>query len=96
MYDHNKAQQSKNRVHISWDILYILCYLLLVKNVTLLKLSKVKKILGTTIISEVFKIPQFSECTANQGLKWFLLEGKSIFVGLSPSEVDTNGGLNLW
>ena len=23
MYDHNKAQQSKNRVHISWDILYI-------------------------------------------------------------------------
>ena len=22
MYDHNKAQQSKNRVHISWDILY--------------------------------------------------------------------------
>ena len=26
MYNHNKAQQSKNRVHISWDILYsILC-----------------------------------------------------------------------
>ena len=24
MYNHNKAQQSKNRVHISWDILYIL------------------------------------------------------------------------
>ena len=23
MYNHNKAQQSKNRVHISWDILYI-------------------------------------------------------------------------
>ena len=22
MYSHNKAQQSKNRVHISWDILY--------------------------------------------------------------------------
>ena len=22
MYKHNKAQQSKNRVHISWDILY--------------------------------------------------------------------------
>ena len=22
MYNHNKAQQSKNRVHISWDILY--------------------------------------------------------------------------
>ena len=21
MYNHNKAQQSKNRVHISWDIL---------------------------------------------------------------------------
>ena len=23
MYNHNKAQQSKNRVHISWDMLYI-------------------------------------------------------------------------
>ena len=23
MYNHNKAQQSKNRVHISWDILYV-------------------------------------------------------------------------
>ena len=23
MYNHNKAQQSKNRVHISWDILYM-------------------------------------------------------------------------
>ena len=30
MYNHNKAQQSKNRVHISWDILYMfnvgICY----------------------------------------------------------------------
>ena len=25
MYNHNKAQQSKNRVHISWDILYKTC-----------------------------------------------------------------------
>ena len=24
MYNHNKSQQSKNRVHISWDILYCL------------------------------------------------------------------------
>ena len=23
MYNHNKAQQSKNRVHISFDILYV-------------------------------------------------------------------------
>ena len=23
MYNHNKAQQSKNPVHISWDILYL-------------------------------------------------------------------------
>ena len=23
MYNHNKAQQNKNRVHISWDILYL-------------------------------------------------------------------------
>ena len=23
MYNHNKAQQSKNRVHISWDKLYL-------------------------------------------------------------------------
>ena len=23
MHNHNKAQQSKNRVHISWDILYV-------------------------------------------------------------------------
>ena len=33
MYNHNKAQQSKNRVHISWDIMYLLqshlCYTLL-------------------------------------------------------------------
>ena len=28
MYYHNKAQQSKNRVHISWDILYMLFYAL--------------------------------------------------------------------
>ena len=25
MYNHNKAQQSKNRVYISWDILYLSC-----------------------------------------------------------------------
>ena len=24
MYNHNKAQQSSNRVHISWDILYVI------------------------------------------------------------------------
>ena len=24
MDNHNKAQQSKNRVHISWDILYVI------------------------------------------------------------------------
>ena len=27
MYNQNKAQQSKNRVHISWDILYITKYI---------------------------------------------------------------------
>ena len=27
MYNHNKAQQSKNRVHISWDILYVVILL---------------------------------------------------------------------
>ena len=27
MYNHNKAQQSKNRVHISWDILYHVSFL---------------------------------------------------------------------
>ena len=26
MYNHNKAQQSKNRVHISWDIRYAFLY----------------------------------------------------------------------
>ena len=26
MYNHNKAQQNKNRVHISWDILYEECH----------------------------------------------------------------------
>ena len=26
MYSHNKAQQSKNRVHISWAILYLAMY----------------------------------------------------------------------
>ena len=34
MYNHNKAQQSKNRVHISWDILYIL------KSQLILQLNK--------------------------------------------------------
>ena len=24
MYNHNKAQQSKTRVHISWDVLYMI------------------------------------------------------------------------
>ena len=28
MYNQNKAQQSSNRVHISWDILYIHCGLI--------------------------------------------------------------------
>ena len=27
MYNHNKAQQSKNRVHISWDILYLVIHI---------------------------------------------------------------------
>ena len=27
MYNDNKAQQSKNRVHISWDILYLYIYI---------------------------------------------------------------------
>ena len=27
MYNHNKAQQRKNRVHISWDILYVYVYI---------------------------------------------------------------------
>ena len=27
MYNHNKAQQSKTRVHISWDILYLADYI---------------------------------------------------------------------
>ena len=26
MFNHNKAQQSKNRVHISWDILYMVLW----------------------------------------------------------------------
>ena len=26
MYNHNKAQQSTNRVHISWDILYLIIW----------------------------------------------------------------------
>ena len=35
MYNHNKAQQSKNRVHIPWDILYCLtCSLYGVENTT--------------------------------------------------------------
>ena len=31
MYNHNRAQQSKNRVHISWDILYVLIHLFIIK-----------------------------------------------------------------
>ena len=27
MYNHNKAQQSKNHVHISWDILFMVSML---------------------------------------------------------------------
>ena len=26
MYNHNKAPQSKNRVHIYWDILYVIAH----------------------------------------------------------------------
>ena len=36
MYNHNKAQQSKNRVHISWDILYVITYPFPDDNETLL------------------------------------------------------------
>ena len=32
MYNHNKALQSKNRVHISWDILYSACDVILAKT----------------------------------------------------------------
>ena len=31
MYNHNKAQQSKNRVHISWDILYSAYFFLILE-----------------------------------------------------------------
>ena len=34
MYNHNKAQQSQNRVHISWDILYSYKDRLVQKDVT--------------------------------------------------------------
>ena len=33
MYNHNKAQQSKNRVHISWDILYYQFIFLYLQNI---------------------------------------------------------------
>ena len=36
MYNHNKAQQSKNRVHISWDILYNIAYNMLAAKACLL------------------------------------------------------------
>ena len=35
MYNHNKAQQSKNRVHISWDILYMRAHILIIYFFTL-------------------------------------------------------------
>ena len=35
MYNHNKAQQSKKRVHISWDILY--CKIVLSEKIGILK-----------------------------------------------------------
>ena len=40
MYNHNKAKHSKNRVHISWDILYI-CSDVMEKNWSLRKSVKV-------------------------------------------------------
>ena len=39
MYNHNKAQQSKNRVHISSDILYVICMAATMLNIVGLKLN---------------------------------------------------------
>ena len=48
MYNHNKAQQSKNRVHISWDILYellgrneliLICEFYSIQSISLIFLS---------------------------------------------------------
>ena len=33
MYNHNKAQQSKNRVHIAWDILYTIVHMITTDNI---------------------------------------------------------------
>ena len=40
MYNHNKAQQSKNRVHISWDILYVFLWRQLIKDLLLNSLMR--------------------------------------------------------
>ena len=33
MYNHNKPQQSKNRVHISWDILYTINFVVVDRQI---------------------------------------------------------------
>ena len=47
MYNHNKAQQGSNRVHISWDILYVVAVL---QNSLL---NKMADIFPTTVSNEL-------------------------------------------
>ena len=44
MYNHNKAQQSKNRLHISWDILYmsVIGNKVVMKNIGKIQISLIK------------------------------------------------------
>ena len=56
MYNHNKAQQSKNRVHISWDILYV-AYVITGSFIDMIWLfCYINAILNKTIISWYMEI----------------------------------------
>ena len=52
MYNHNKAEQSKNHVHISWDILYKTVYSCVVIPLCL-KLNAVTNTILFSIIIEI-------------------------------------------
>ena len=54
MYKHNKAQQSKNRVHISWDILYgVFSWLITYTNIKRSKANIVEHIMFSVHISSI-------------------------------------------
>ena len=53
MYNHNKAQQSKNRVHVSWDILYDARPAMLLLFITLLFFCRSLNVITQTTLDKI-------------------------------------------